>query len=155
MSTDGNKTGGIKRRRVRRAHVPTPESREKVRMLKLVGATDEQVGRILGMSVDCLVEHYRQDLDDGKAEVLGKVAQTLYQKALDGDVTSCIFILKTKARWSERIEVDAPSQYKTLIIDTSTQRSIDDYSDEELVAIMEEGRNRPCLIPGKEGENRK
>ena len=154
MSTDGNKTGGIKRRRVRRAHVPTPESREKVRMLKLVGATDEQVGRILGMSVDCLVEHYRQDLDDGKAEVLGKVAQTLYQKALEGDVTSCIFILKTKAKWSEKIEIDRLDQPGTLVIHTSG-KTIDDYTDEEFVAIMEEGRDRPCLMPGKEGENRK
>ena len=146
MNTTKHEPGAIKRRGGRRAHVPTPESREKVKMLKLVGATDEQVGRILGVSVDCLVEHYRQDLDDGKAEVLGKVAQTLYQKALDGDVTSCIFILKTKARWSERIEVDAPSQYKTLIIDTSTQRSMDDYSDEELIAIIEEGRREPTAI---------
>ncbi len=137
MSIDESKHGVIKRRGGRRAHVPTPESRETVKMLKLVGATDEQVGRILGMSTDSLVKHYRQDLDDGKAELLGKVAQTLYQKALDGDVTSCIFILKTKAKWSEKIEIDRLDQPDTLIIHTSEKRSLDDYTDEELIAIIE------------------
>ena len=145
MNITKNEPGVIKRRGGHRAHMPTPESREKVRMLKLVGATDEQIGRILGISADSLVKHYKQDLDDGKAEILGKVAQTLYQKALDGDVTSCIFLLKTKAKFTERLEIDQINQPNVLVIDTSEQRPLDDYTDEELLALATSPEPPPRL----------
>ena len=101
-------SGLIKRRKGgQKPHVPTPEAREKVRILKMAGLTDEHVARILGISADTLVRHYRADVEDGRNELLREVTGTLYRKALAGDVTACIFILKTRAGWSERVEVSA------------------------------------------------
>ena len=42
----------------------------------------------------------------GRAETIGKVAQSLIQDALDGDTTSRIFFLKTQGGWRETAKID-------------------------------------------------
>lgn len=44
-----------------------------------------------------VLEHYKR----GKAKAVGKVAQGLVQKAINGDTASAIFYLKTQAGWKE------------------------------------------------------
>lgn len=80
---------------------PTDEERKKVKLYAGLGMTQEQVGHLLGKSVDSLVRHCRDELDVGKAETLAKVAGTLVRKALDGDTASAIFYLKTQGGWKE------------------------------------------------------
>ena len=143
-------TGIIKRTR-RYRHIPTPESRERVVMLKMVGSTDETIGRVMGLSVQCLTKWYRTELETGRASMLADIASTLIKKALDGDVTAAIFILKTRAKWSEKIEIDNLNQPGVLIIDTSDKRTMDDYTDEELLAIINsETKGKVQSRPGKE-----
>ena len=43
---------------------------------------------------------------EGRADVIGKVAASLIQDALDGDTTSRIFFLKTQAGWRETSHVE-------------------------------------------------
>lgn len=45
----------------------------------------------------------------GRAEIIGKVAESLVQDALDGDTTSRIFFLKTQAGWRETAKIDHTS----------------------------------------------
>ena len=45
----------------------------------------------------------------GRAEIIGKVAESLVQDALDGDTTSRIFFLKTQGGWRETTKVDHTS----------------------------------------------
>jgi IS30 family transposase len=49
-------------------------------------------------------EHYKR----GKAKAIGSIAQSLVQKARDGDTTSAIFYLKTQAGWKETIVHENP-----------------------------------------------
>ena len=81
--------------------VPTDEERKKVRLYAGLGMTQEQIGAMLGKSVDSLDRHCREDLDAGKAEIIAKVAGSLVRKAMNGDTASAIFYLKTQARWKE------------------------------------------------------
>ncbi len=81
--------------------VPTEEERKKVRLYAGLGMTQEQIGSLLGKSVDSLDRHCRDDLDAGKAEIIAKVAGSLVKKAMNGDTASAIFYLKTQARWKE------------------------------------------------------
>lgn len=78
---------------------------------KLAGMlTSDQLADFLGVSktvfYDILKrqpevsEHYKK----GRAKVIGSIARSLVQKALDGDTTSSIFYLKTQAGWRERKE---------------------------------------------------
>jgi hypothetical protein len=45
-----------------------------------------------------------------RAKIIGKVAQSLVQDALDGDVTSRIFFLKTQGGWREKSDVNLISE---------------------------------------------
>lgn len=42
----------------------------------------------------------------GKMKMLNSVASVLVQKALDGDTTSCIFLLKTQGGWCEKQKIE-------------------------------------------------
>ena len=131
MSMDGT----IKRRGVKK-FIPTEDQRETVVGLKAVGTTDERIAEILGISADTLVKHFRYEIENGLKSVLGRIANNLFRQALNGDTTAAIFILKTRAKWSERIEVDRVDQPNVIIIDTTDKKGPDDYSDEELAAII-------------------
>lgn len=80
---------------------PTDDERRRVRLYAGLGMTQEQIGHLIGKSVDSLARRCREELDIGKAETLAKVAGTLVQKALNGDTTSAIFYLKTQGGWKE------------------------------------------------------
>lgn len=84
-----------------KAWEPTADERSKVRLYAGLGMTQEQIGHLLGKSVDSLDRYCRDDLDAGKAEIIAKVAGSLVKKAMGGDTASAIFYLKTQARWKE------------------------------------------------------
>ena len=127
--------GTIKRRGVKK-FIPTEDQRETVVGLRAVGATTERIAEILHVSIDTVEKHFRHELDNGLKSVLGRIANNLFRQALNGDTTAAIFILKTRAKWSERIEIDRVDQPNVIIIDTTDKKDPDDYSDEELAAII-------------------
>lgn len=98
--------------RGRPAHQPDDESREKVRMLAMVGTRQEDIARVMGMSVDSLARHYREELDLGKVEAVANVGRTVYQQAIAGNMTAAIFFLKTQGGWKE-------TERKELVVEKS------------------------------------
>jgi hypothetical protein len=51
-----------------------------------------------------------QIYNSGRSTTIGKVAQTLVQKALDGDTQSLMFYLKTQGRWTEKLDVEVKGE---------------------------------------------
>lgn len=56
-----------------------------------------------------LRKHFRRELDEGTGRMVSKVAGRLFKTATEGSdgpsVTAGIFILKTRAKWTERLEL--------------------------------------------------
>jgi hypothetical protein len=116
----------------RNPRILTPEEIEQVRKLAPY-LTREQLADFFEMNrktFDAIRERqpevetaYRA----GKAEIIGKIAQSLIQDALDGDTTSRIFFLKTQAGWREtnRTEITGaeggPVQIETTVNDDLRQ----------------------------------
>lgn len=98
----------------RKPHQPTDETRELVKMHAMVGTTQDTVAKMLGIAEKTLRLHYRDELDFGLASVNADVGGALYRKAMDGDTAAMIFWLKTRARWSERQEIDHMSSDGTM-----------------------------------------
>lgn len=83
-------------------HVVTDEMKTKIRALVAFGHTQPQIAEYLGVSEDTLQRHYRHELDTAVIDANMKVANRLFRKATEeGDTTSLIFWLKTRARWKE------------------------------------------------------
>jgi hypothetical protein len=83
---------------------PSPEQRRQVETLSGFGITLDQIALIIGCSKPTLIKHFSRELALGDAKATARVAQSLFQKAVNGDVASMIFWMKIRAKWSERIE---------------------------------------------------
>ena len=91
-----------KRKAGRPAHLATADTRNKVYNLSIVGTRYEDIALVLGVSSDTLTKYYKDELELGRIEANAAVAGTLYEKAKQGDTSSMIFWLKTRAQWSEK-----------------------------------------------------
>lgn len=88
----------------------TPELAKQVEAMAAYGITHGDIASCLGISEDSLQRHYRKELDQGSPKAIARVAERLYKKCLDGDTTSMIFWLKTRAKWRDSDNTPPPSQ---------------------------------------------
>lgn len=90
----------------RTAFVPTAAQREQVKILSACGVPQKNICQIIvgkGKPIDekTLRKHFNVELENGSALANAKVAQSLFKKAMGGNVTAQIFWLKTRAGWRE------------------------------------------------------
>jgi helix-turn-helix protein len=83
-------------------HVKTEENAERVEALCAYGMDHVTIAAMLGISHDTLTKYYRSELDIGKSKVIEKVANSLKQNAMHGDVQAQKFFLSSRAGWSEK-----------------------------------------------------
>lgn len=82
-------------------HEPTEENRLLVQQLSAVGTRFEDIAIELEISADTLTKYYRKELDKGRIKANAKVAQGLYNQAINGNTAASMFWLKTRAGWAE------------------------------------------------------
>ena len=117
----------------KKPHIPDAQSRATVESLSGYGVPQQDIARILRISLPTLHKHYRDDLDLGMAKANASVGQTLHQLAVRGNVAAAIFWAKTRMGWSEKVRVDI-----------SLTRDPRDLSDAELAAIAR-GSSLPAV----------
>lgn len=110
----------------------TPEQLAKIRLYAGLGSTQEQIATMIGISVDTLVrnEAAYAAWEEGKAEIIAKVAGSLVKKALSGDTASAIFYLKTQAGWRETVRNEHTGADGKPIQTETRNQSIDDLVEE-------------------------
>jgi hypothetical protein len=87
-------------------HVPTQALKNQVEALAAYGVPQEEICKVIGISVPTLHKYYRHELDVAMAKANARVAESLFKKATgDGtqSVTAAIFWLKTRAGWKETV----------------------------------------------------
>ena len=90
--------------------------------LCLLGLTNENLAIYFGVSESCIEawcrnhKDFKKALKKGRWSADSKVAKTLYQKALDGNITACIFWLKCRQRaiWRDDIIEDKGPEILTI-----------------------------------------
>ena len=88
----------------------TDEQRNQVEVLSGVGVTHAQIAVLLGCAENTLRVHMGPELATGDAKATAKIAQTLFNKAVNGDTASVIFWMKRRARWKEVHGVEVAGQ---------------------------------------------
>ena len=91
-----------KNKRGRPPHLSNATTRAKVYNLSIVGTRHEDIALVMGINNNTLTKYYSDELEKGRIEANAAVAGTLYEKAKQGDTSSMIFWLKTRAQWSEK-----------------------------------------------------
>lgn len=88
----------------RKPHEPDDKTRKTVEAMASYGIPQEDIGRVIGIDDKTLRKYYEYELATATAKANSQVAQRLYKKCLDGDTSSMIFWMKTRAKWSETIK---------------------------------------------------
>lgn len=77
-----------KKARGRPEFVVTDEDREKVRVLKAGGMSNEAIAEAIGISEPTLRKHFSLDLEVGAAKVTADVLMARYRSAMGGNVSA-------------------------------------------------------------------
>lgn len=75
---------------------------ERIERMAAYGITHDQIAAIVGISDETLRKYYRDELDLGKAKTVEKVANSLVDVAVSGDVAAQKFFLSSRAGWAEK-----------------------------------------------------
>ena len=86
---------------------PTDENRLCVREMARVGIKQARIAECIGVSEKTLRKHFRYELDNASAEANTEVANKLFELAMGGNVSACIFWAKTRLGWRENIGIEA------------------------------------------------
>lgn len=78
----GNKNSG------RPEFAPTDEDREKVRVLKAGGMSNEAIAEVIGISEPTLRKHFSLELDRATAKVRAELLMARYRSAMGGNVSA-------------------------------------------------------------------
>jgi len=82
-------------------HVPTEESRKRVKAYVGYGLPQELAAKLIGTTFKTLQKHYKEEIELGKAEAHATVVNCLFQSIKKGNITAAIFWLKTQLGWKE------------------------------------------------------
>jgi hypothetical protein len=80
---------------------PAEKQRAQVAALVACGVPRAQVATFIGVDNKTLTKYFRKELKEAKHLANSRIATTLYQKALAGDVVCMLFWLKCQANWKE------------------------------------------------------
>ena len=80
---------------------PSKDNYQLVEALVIAGVQHKLISNILKISEPTLRKHFKKQLQTAKSRANALVAQSLFQKARDGNVVAQIFWLKTQAGWKE------------------------------------------------------
>lgn len=95
-------------------HEPTKQTRELVSLHATMGTDQETIADLLGIDPKTLRKYYRAELDQSLAKANATIGGVLFNKAKAGDTAAMIFWMKTRARWSERTEIDHTTNGKDI-----------------------------------------
>lgn len=82
-------------------HEPTNENRALVKSLSAMGTRYIDIALKLEINTDTLNKYYDKELELGRIDANAKVAQGLFNQAINGNTTAQMFWLKTRGKWKE------------------------------------------------------
>lgn len=85
-----------------------------VRALSQYGVPQEDIAATIGCCVETMLKLYGQEHKEGRAVANAKIGKRLFEKAMEGDVSSLIFWAKTQMRWRETSKIDLTSSDQSM-----------------------------------------
>ena len=89
---------------------PTDADRKQVSALTAYGIPQDAIADLMGIQRVALARHYKRELALAAHQANARVAESLYQLAIKGNLGAMTFWLKTRAHWREtdRLEITDP-----------------------------------------------
>lgn len=92
-------------------HEPSPETRNRVKLMSIAGISREDIAKVMGFCVDTLSAHYYEELELAAIEANSRVAGNLLMMAtgpreLKTTVTAAIWWTKARMAWKDTSRVE-------------------------------------------------
>jgi len=103
----------------RKPFVVTEEMREQVRAAAARGVPQESIAASIDCDPKTLRKHFRKELDRGAAEADAKIAGSVFDSAMVGNIPAQIFLAKVRLRWRESNAPEVPNteqNWRTVIV---------------------------------------
>jgi len=84
-----------------KAYTPTEQARHMVAKMVAFGIPMKNVADVIGVGLSSLQKYFKKELETGHTEANFLVANTLFQMAINGNTTACIFWMKTRLGWKD------------------------------------------------------
>ena len=81
--------------------IPTDELREAVAVMRCCGVRQATIAKVIGVAENTLTKHFEHELDEGLEIANSRMARSLYENGLKGNVIAQLFWMKTRAGWKE------------------------------------------------------
>lgn len=97
-------------------HIPTLQSRQRVRDLVVAGIPKHLIAKIIKIDDETLTKHYEEELTCAQPEAVEAVSKTVYHQALNGNEKSQALYLKTqgaKFGWVEKQVIEQTDNNET------------------------------------------
>jgi Homeodomain-like domain len=99
----------------RPAKEPTINDCDRIELLAMKGATLDQIAALCDISPSTLdrwrkLPEVAEAYNRGRAVAITDIAGALYTIAIDGNVTACIFWLKSQAGWTDKPQPEQQQQ---------------------------------------------
>jgi hypothetical protein len=93
-------------------HTPTGRLRSLVLALRVCGCSGQQIAQVAGLAHSTLRLHYRNELEHGTRELMGRLAWTAVQRAAAGDSSMLAFVLSRRGAesWGGAFSPEQPEQ---------------------------------------------
>lgn len=125
-------------------HQPTPESRARVRRLAKV-ASQEQIARKMGFSVETLVRHYGDEWQDAQLGAILAVKTKLLSQALRGSVNAQFKFLQMMGAVRQSVELTGPGGGPIQHVDL-TRLSREELAEYGRLAAIAEGIDPDSIL---------
>lgn len=93
--------GGARKDAGRKPYVPTDKDRGMVEAMTGCGVSAEDIGKVLGVSGRTVERKFKNELATGHIKANARVAKSLFDQAVTGNMTAAIFWLKARAGWRD------------------------------------------------------
>ena len=117
----GNKGG-------RPAHIPTEQSRERVREMAAAGARLIDIAIDLDICDQTVLKYYRDDFRRARVKAFAKMGKSIYERGIKGESWAATLYAKTQMGWTERpqqIEVTSKINDLDLNVPMSPKAALD------------------------------
>jgi len=93
--------GGARKDSGRKPYIPTEKDRGMVKAMTACGISTEEIGQVLGVCERTVRRKFPRELATGHIEANARVAKSLYDQAVAGNVTAAIFWAKARMGWRD------------------------------------------------------
>jgi len=113
----------------RKPYTPNQKDRDIIAIMTASGIPQVNIGRSIGIDVKTLKKYYRPEMKSSADIANAKVAQSLFNQAINGNITAAIWWTKSRMGWKE-----------------TRDQNVNVIRNDDLVKRIHEGRNRVARL---------